>query len=156
MSYCKLGYLYHYEKNKMNKSHIIRDYISEDFEEVLNLWILTGMGGKERKDNHEVIINTIENGGKLIILENGNKIIGTSWLTTDNRRIFLHHFGIHPDFQGQGLSHVLMNATMEYIKEKGMQVKLEVQKDNFKALNLYKKYKFIDFTDYELMMKRDI
>jgi len=42
------------------------------------------------------------------------------------------------------------------IKEKGMQVKMEVHKENRKALNLYRKFKFTDFNDYDLMMKRDI
>lgn len=148
--------MYNYEKHKPEKKIKFRDYKSDDFNHVQDLWELTGVGGKEREDDNEVIMRTIKCGGKLIIMEKNDVIIGTSWLTTDNRRIFLHHFSIHPGFQGQGLSHILMNASMEYIREKGMQVKLEVHKENYKALNLYRKYKFIDFTDYELMIRRDI
>ena len=148
--------MYNYEKHKPEKKIKFRDYKSGDFDHVQTLWDLTEVGGKEREDDNEVIMRTIKCGGKLIIMEKNDMIIGTSWLTTDNRRIFLHHFVIHPDFQGQGLSHILMNASMEYIREKGMQVKLEVHKENHKALNLYRKYKFIDFDGYELMMKRDI
>ena len=139
-------------KNKVK----FRNYKSDDFNHVQVLWELTGMGGKERGDDNEVILKTIKCGGKLIIMEKNDMIIGTSWLTTDNRRIFLHHFGIHPDFQGQGMANMLMDESMKFIKEKGLQVKMEVHKKNIKALNLYRKYNFFDFTDYELMMKRNI
>lgn len=134
----------------------IRDYRKDDYNDVIELWQLTGMAGDERKDDASVIERTIRNGGKLLILEKTGTLIGTSWLTHDNRRTFLHHFGIHPKFQGKGYANALMDASMEYIEELGMQVKLEVHKENFKALNLYRKYKFIDFDKYELMMKRDI
>ena len=139
-------------KNKVK----FRNYKSDDFNHVQVLWELTGMGGKERGDDNKVILKTIKCGGKLIIMEKNDMIIGTSWLTTDNRRIFLHHFGIHPDFQGQGMANKLMDESIKFIKEKGLQVKMEVHKKNIKALNLYRKYKFFDFTDYELMMKRNI
>lgn len=156
MIFCKLGHFYHYEKHKMKNKVKFRDYKPEDFNHVKVLWELTGLGGRERGDGNDVIIRTIESGGKLIIMEKVDKIIGTSWLTTDNRRMFLHHFGIHPDFQGQGLANKLMDETMKFIIDKGLQVKLEVHKENIKALSLYRKFKFLDFTDYELMMKRNI
>jgi len=156
MTICSLGHKLHYEKQKMEKRIVFRDYNSKDFDKIMTLWELTGMGGKERGDNDEVITLSIETGGKLIIMELNKDIIGTSWLTTDSRRIFLHHFGIHPDYQGKGYANSLMDETMKFIKEKGLQVKLEVHKENIKALSLYRKYDFIDFTEYELMMKRDI
>jgi len=156
MSICKIGHLYQYELSKMENKITIRDYQSADFDGVQELWELTGMGGKERADDNNVIIRTIKNGGKLIIFEKNEIIIGTSWLTTDSRRMFLHHFGIHPDFQGQGLANKLMDETMNFIKERGLQVKLEVHKRNIKALKLYRKYNFEDFSDYELMMNRNI
>jgi [ribosomal protein S18]-alanine N-acetyltransferase len=134
----------------------IRDYRPSDFEDVMKLWQMTDMGGEERRDNNEVIMRTISNGGKLIIMEKNYMIIGTSWITHDCRRSYLHHFGIHPDEQGKGYGNILMEETMKYFKEKTYQVKLEVHKDNFKAINLYKKYGFIDFPDYELMMNRTL
>ena len=67
----------------------IRDYKSEDFTEVEKIWIDTGMGGAERGDDDKVIGKTLQIGGKLLILEDTitGEISGTSWLTTDGRRI---------------------------------------------------------------------
>ena len=156
MSICKLGYLHHYELSKMKNEIKIREYKSSDYKEVKNLWDLTGMGGNERGDNNDVILSTIEAGAKFIVLVKNEIIIGTAWLTHDYRRTYLHHFGIHPDFQGQGLANKLMDKCMVLLKEIGYQVKLEVHIENIKAINLYKKYGFSDFPGYELMMNRTI
>ncbi|NPA68930.1 MAG: GNAT family N-acetyltransferase [Chlorobi bacterium] len=133
-----------------------RNYKPEDFDEVMNLWKLTGMGGEERGDDNEVIMRTINAGGNLTLMIKENKIIGTFWLTHDNRRTFLHHFGIHPDFQGQGLATKLMGKCMQEIEKIGFQVKLEVHKENIPALKIYRKYGFVDFPEYELMMLRKL
>ncbi len=156
MTICNLGHLQNYELMKENNRIIYRDYLPEDFDEIMNLWKLTGMGGEERSDDNEVIMRTINAGGNLTLMIKNDKIIGTFWLTHDNRRTFLHHFGIHPDFQGQGLSKILMDKCIKEIKKIGYQVKLEVHKENTIAINLYRKYKFIDFSDYELMMLRKL
>ncbi len=156
MTLCNLGHIQNYELMKEKNKISLRNYTPEDFDEVMNLWKLTGMGGAERNDDNEVIMRTLKAGGKLILMIKKNKIIGTVWLTHDNRRTFLHHFGIHPDFQGQGLSKILMDETLKEIKKTGFQVKLEVHKENLKALSLYRKYGFIYFSDYELMMLRKL
>ncbi|NPA44470.1 MAG: GNAT family N-acetyltransferase [Chlorobi bacterium] len=156
MSICKIGHLQQYELHKMKNKLIIRDYKNGDFEKVQSFWELLKMGGEERKDDNDVIMRTIKNGGKLIILEKNNSIIGTAWLTNDTRRTYFHHFGIHPDFQKQGYGTKLMNECMKYIKEKGLQVKIEVHKKNIAALKLYRNFGFVDFPEYELMMLRDI
>ena len=56
------------EKN--NFAHfIIRDFKSDDYEQINLLWKETGLGGSQRDDNLQVINSTLANGGKLIILE---------------------------------------------------------------------------------------
>ncbi len=156
MSICRIGHLHSYELHKMKKKLIIRDYKPEDFDNVQIFWELLNMGGKERTDDNEVIIRTIKFGAKLFILEKNETIIGTAWLTNDTRRTYLHHFGIHPDFQKQGLANILMDKCMEYIKDTGLQVKIEVHKKNIAALKLYRNYNFINFPEYELMMLREL
>lgn len=143
----------------MNMSKFVfRDYADDDFDGVRDLWQLTGMAGSQRGDNNEVIRNTLNNGGKLIIMEDtaSGKIIGTSWLTNDGRRIYLHHFGILPEYQGQGLSKPLLEKSLEFAKEKGLQIKLEVHKTNLKAIDLYKKGGFKYLGDYLVYIIRSI
>jgi ribosomal protein S18 acetylase RimI-like enzyme len=142
----------------MEPGYIIRDYTGDDFPELIRLWESLGLGGTQRGDNEHIIRRTIQMGGKiLLMIEIGsNSIIGTSWLTIDGRRTYLHHFGIHTDYQGNGLARRLLDASLQHAKSLGMQVKLEVHKDNFKALGLYKKAGFIYLGDYNVYIIRDI
>lgn len=77
-------------------------------------------------------------------------------MTFDGRRIHLHHFGILPEFQGNGLSKILIKKSFDFVKKKGYQVKLEVHKTNKRAINLYKKSGFQSLGDYEIYIIRDI
>ena len=133
-----------------------RDYRQEDFKEVSDLWNELDMGGEERGDTAEIIDQTLSMGGKLIILEDENrkKIVGTSWMTFDGRRIFLHHFGICREEQGKGWGTKLAIESLKFIRNKKCQVKLEVHKNNLVAKKIYEKAGFMTFTDYDIYMIR--
>ncbi|MBT7038366.1 MAG: GNAT family N-acetyltransferase, partial [Bacteroidetes bacterium] len=107
----------------------IRNYIPSDYEQLQYLWEVTGMGGKFRGDNEAVIAKTINAGGKLFVLIHENKLIGSSWITNDARRLYLHHFGILPEYQGEGLSKLLLDESLKFARETKLQIKLEVHKD---------------------------
>ncbi len=138
--------------------YFIRDFCESDYESVIEVWKETGMGGAHRGDNINIIKNTIINGGKLFVLVEklNNKVIGTSWITNDKRRLYLHHFGILPEYQGRKLSYMLMDKSMEYVRKTGLQIKLEVHKDNHIARKLYAKYGFKYLGDYDVFIVRDI
>jgi [ribosomal protein S18]-alanine N-acetyltransferase len=137
---------------------LIREYRDGDFDGITRFWDLTGLGTPERGDNKEIIENTIKIGGTLLVLEEKSTgtISGTSWMTFDGRRILLHHFGILPEFQGNGLSKILLKESLLFVKSKGFQVKLEVHSTNFKAINLYKKFGFRHLGEYNVFIIRDI
>lgn len=141
----------------MHQKINIRNYLPGDFEEVANIWEATGMGGKFRGDDNTVIQNTIKLGGKLLILElpDTAEIIGTSWLTVDGRRIYLHHFGIKPEYQGLGHSKLLLKESMNYARSTGLQIKLEVHRNNLKALKLYQNSGFLNLGDYDVFIIRN-
>lgn len=142
----------------LQNKFIIRKYEDSDYESIVNFWELTGLGAPERGDNKETIETTIRLGGALFVMEEketGN-ITGTSWMTYDGRRILLHHFGILPEFQGNGLSKILLQHSLDFVRLKRCQVKLEVQSSNLKAINLYKKFGFRHLGEYEVYIIRDI
>jgi ribosomal protein S18 acetylase RimI-like enzyme len=126
----------------------ISDYQPGDFVQIEKIWEQTGMGGSARGDTAQTIENSLKQNGRFLVLTNENKIIGTSWMTNDSRRIYLHHFGISPDFQGKGLSKMLLEASLNHVKTVGLQVKLEVHRNNTKAIALYEKYGFRFLGDY--------
>jgi ribosomal protein S18 acetylase RimI-like enzyme len=83
-------------------------------------------------------------------------VVGTSWLTNDGRRLYLHHFAIDPEFQGGGLSKPLLRESLKIAREIGLQVKLEVHQDNERAINFYKKAGFQRLGDYDVYIIRDL
>jgi len=145
-------------ESEFNNDFIIRNYCDDDFENVIHFWDLTDMGNPERGDNKPTIRKTLELGGCLLVMEtkSNKQICGTSWMTTDGRRTLLHHFGILPKFQGKGLSKILLNESLQFIKKQGNQVKLEVHSTNYKAINLYKKFGFTHLGEYKVFIIRDI
>jgi ribosomal protein S18 acetylase RimI-like enzyme len=140
-----------------SKNFIIRDYKPGDFNAVSRLWNDTGMGSPARGDDNNAIERTLNLGGKLLIMEDTEtgELTGTSWMSTDGRRIYLHHFGIRPDYQGKGLSKPLLEKSLDFARSTGLQIKLEVHKDNIKAAGLYEKYGFKYLGDYNVYIIRD-
>ncbi len=140
-----------------NEEYKIRDYKPEDYTQVASLWVDTDMGNPARGDDSKAIENTLKLGGKLLIMCDIQtaEIIGTSWMSTDGRRVYLHHFGIRPDFQGRGLSKPLLEKSLEFARSTGLQIKLEVHKDNYRAVNLYEKYGFQYLGDYNVYIIRN-
>ncbi len=139
-------------------SFYVRRYINDDYPVVTAIWEATGTGGAHRGDDQNSIKNTLQSGGELFVLvdNDSEEIIGTSWITNDGRRLYLHHFAILQEYQSKGLSHLLMEASLKFAKEKNIQIKLEVHKNNEIALNLYKNYGFGYLGDYEVYIIRDL
>ena len=111
-----------------------------------------------RGDNEITIEKSIGLGGCLLVLKKKRTagICGTSWMTYDGRRIYLHHFAIAEKYQGIGLSKPLMHESFKFIKRKGVPVKLEVHRNNLKATGIYKKAGFVSLGDYKVFIIRDI
>ena len=67
-------------------------------------------------------------------------------------------FAIHPDFQGQGLAHVMVEKLVERISKimPDRCVQLYVQADNHRAVSLYQKHGFemIGYMDNVVAMER--
>ncbi|MBW6498903.1 MAG: GNAT family N-acetyltransferase [Bacteroidales bacterium] len=140
---------------KKENKILIRDYSPRDYHAIAVLWAETGLGGPQRGDNQQIIEQSIAMGGKMLVatLEDGT-LIGTSWMTFDGRRIHLHHFGISPKLQRQGIGRQLAIASIAFAKEKGYQIKLEVHQTNTAAIALYKGLGFQYLGDYDVYIIR--
>lgn len=84
-------------------------------------------------------------------LRKDKSIIGYCWtqMLGKSNKAFLknkgriHMFGIDPDYQGKGLSRMLLLSGLHYLKEKGAEVvELTVDKENERALPLYRSLGF--------------
>ncbi|HOE04120.1 MAG TPA: GNAT family N-acetyltransferase [Bacteroidales bacterium] len=138
----------------------IRNYTAADYKGVENVWGLTGMGGAVRGDTPQIIDRTLACGGALFLLvdDTGNEevIAGTSWVTNDGRRLYLHHCGLLPGYQGKKLSHLLVEPALRMAKQLKMQIKLEVHRENLAAKKLYSNAGFTYLGDYDVHIVRDV
>ncbi len=134
----------------------IVDFEDKYYDELNSLWNITGLNTPDRGDNLQTIKQTLSLGGKLLLIFLDKKLIGSSWLTTDGRRLYLHHFCIHPDFQGQKLSKPLLKESLNYAKKINQQIKLEVHQNNHIAKKLYINYGFKYLGDYEVYIIRNL
>lgn len=132
----------------------IRDYQSRDFLQVEAIWKECGIFDSERGDTSEVIDRCNAQGGKLLVMEDPEKrkIFATSWLTWDGRRILMHHFAVLPSYRNQGLGRSLAMKSLEFAREKGAPVKLEVNPLNLPAIKLYQSLGFELLGDYDVYM----
>ena len=141
----------------MTPTPLIRDSREADFPKIAELWACLDLGSPKRGDTLEVIQRTLEHGGIFLVMEDaGGEIIGTSWMTNDARRVYLHHFGIAPACQRQGLGKLLLQASLERAKATGLQIKLEVHRDNQAAIALYRSLGFARLGDYDSYIIRDL
>jgi ribosomal protein S18 acetylase RimI-like enzyme len=138
----------------------IRPYRRGDFQGIMEVWIATEMGRPDRGDDEATVERSVSMGGSMLVMTDGReateRIIGTSWMTFDGRRIHLHHFGILPEYQGRGLSKSLLAESLKFVKKKGYQVKLEVHRSNSVAVKIYEKAGFRYLGDYDVYIIRDV
>jgi len=136
----------------------IRDFRTSDFPRIVKLWEETGIADPDRGDTLDSIEASLDLGGKFFVMEDQKRqvLVGSSWMTFDGRRMYLHHFCIKPSYQNKGYGTELTKASLQFLKQQGYQVKLEVHKDNQIAIRLYTKFGFFKFHDYDILMIRNL
>ncbi|HRY83071.1 MAG TPA: GNAT family N-acetyltransferase [Candidatus Cloacimonadota bacterium] len=127
-----------------------------EFEQVMQIWLQTGLANPARADDRETVQRTLDHGGCLLIAWEGERAMGSSWLTHDFRRLYIHHMGVLPEFQNQGIGKALLGEALEIAHELGYQAKLEVFETNAKALHLYYSFGFENLERYYTLIKRRV
>lgn len=130
----------------------IRNFKPGDFSQIAALWRETGIYNVERGDTSEIICRCNAHGGKFLVMEDEScsRIIGTSWLTWDGRRVLMHHFAVLPSMQRRGYGRKLAMESLAFAREKESPLKLEVQRDNIPAIQLYRNLGFKLFEGLEV------
>lgn len=90
---------------------------------------------------------------------NNLSLIGlvSAYFNNDTKIVFINHVCVLKSFQGYGISKKIISNCICYSKEKKYKfIKLEVYKNNFKAINLYKYFNFEienEFDNYLIMQR---
>lgn len=85
---------------------------------------------------------------KYFVLLKENEFIGFMECSIISPEAELFDIAIKKEYQGKGYSKFLMNYLLEYCKSKNCDtIYLEVNKINYKAINLYKKFGFVEYSE---------
>ncbi len=134
----------------------LQEIDAEQYREVSQLWLETGVGNPARGDSIQVVKATLAQGAVILIARMGRDAVGTLWITHDYRRAYIHHMAVKPEFQNLGIGRKLMKEAKLIASELGLQSKLEVHTDNPAAKKIYSEAGFIVLEGYLTMIKRDI
>ncbi len=126
----------------------------EIFDQIEQIWISTGVSNPARGDDYQVVSRSLNHDGKILSAWDDDLMVGTCWLTSDSRRLYLHHMAVLKDYQNQKVGHLLMESAIKYGRMLGLQMKLEVHENNESAIHLYRKYGFEHLSQYQAMIKR--
>lgn len=140
----------------MIKTITLTDLSQEQYQQISNIWNITGVGNPARGDTYQAVCHTLQNGGRIILAYRDDTAVGTVWLTHDFRRLYIHHMAVMPEFQKQGIGSQLLTEALKIAHELGFQAKLEVNESNITAYNLYHKFGFEPLEAYHTMIKRDV
>ncbi|HUX40722.1 MAG TPA: GNAT family N-acetyltransferase [Rectinemataceae bacterium] len=151
-------------KDSPVESLSIRDFQDADFASLVKLWASSGVASPKRGDSLDSIHATLAARGMILVMDErggagekeDSEIIASVWLTDDGRRLYVHHMAVLPEWQGKGLGKRLMSVSVAIAAERGLQMKLEVARDNERALALYRRFGFEGLGDYEVMIRRRI
>ena len=155
ISYGKIRHMEPKQSGNILSRVVIRDYKQGDYEAIIALWAETGLGGAHRGDNRDVIEESLRIGGKLLVAElDDGRLVGTSWMTYDGRRLHLHHLGVAPECQRRGLGRHLTVVSLAFARERNIQTKLEVHQSNHAAIALYRSLGFQYLGDYDVYIIR--
>lgn len=129
---------------------------SELFDQIMRIWAETGLASPARADDLSTVQGSIAGGGCILIALSEDRMVGTAWLTHDFRRLYIHHMGVLPEYQNRGIGRMIMAEALGMARELGYQAKLEVHKDNPKAMHLYESMGFKPLQGYLSMIRRDL
>lgn len=139
----------------MIKLSSLTEINEEQYQTAVQLWEITGVGNPARGDTLEAVRQTLDHGGRLILLYEDDKAVGTVWLTHDFRRLYIHHMAVHPDRQQRGYGKLMLQEALKIASELKLQSKLEVFEHNLAAYNLYLSLGFQPLEGYHTLIKRD-
>lgn len=101
---------------------IIRKMVIDDYEEIYNLWIsCSGMGLNnldDSKNGIEKFLNRNPDTCFAALID--GKIVGTILVGNDGRRGYIYHTAVNPKYQRQGIGAGLVKASLNALKEQGI------------------------------------
>lgn len=122
----------------------IRVMTSDDYDQVIKLWNVSGGVGVNPDDSREYITRYLQRNPatSFVAVENG-VIVGAIQAGHDGYRGFIHHTAVSESHRGKGIGTKLVNAALEAIGNEGInKVVLVVFKSNSTGNSFWEKQGF--------------
>ena len=137
------------------EEHLIREMVTEDYDEVYQLWSLTkgiGLSGADTRENIDAYLR--RNKDLSFVCEKSNRIIGAILCGHDGRRGFIHHLVIDEEYRRIGLAKKLVSKSLERLKQENIQkCHLFVMKDNELGKEFWVKTNWVQREDIGVFSK---
>jgi ribosomal protein S18 acetylase RimI-like enzyme len=124
------------------------------YNEIMRLWLETGISNPARNDSLEALQYNLDHGGIMLLAHRDSELTGTAWLSHDFRRLYIHHMAVLPICQNMGVGRLLLDEAVRIADDYGYQAKLEVHEANAAARHLYASCGFTDLEGYITMIRR--
>ena len=127
------------------KEIIIRDFSIRDYEELIEMWVESGLSFKpEGRDSREKIGKELEGGaGSLLIAEMGGKIAGSVLVTHDGRKGWINRLAVLPELRGKGIGGKLASEAQKKLDEAGIEITASlIEEDNTDSILFFRKLGF--------------
>ena len=124
------------------------DCYAKDFADLNYQWISESYGIEEH--DHDQLDNPreaiIEMGGEIFFAIAGDKVAGTvAMIRMDGDDFELAKMAVHPNFRGRKIGDLLMNACVDFAKNKNANsIILESNTKQAAAISLYRKHGFVE------------
>lgn len=99
----------------------IREIHPDDYAEIIELWKRTpGMGINEADSESNIHHFLLCNRGLSFCYKEKNRIIGTSLCGQDQRRGYIYHTAVSPEFRGRGIGRILVEKSLGGLRMQGI------------------------------------
>ena len=137
-------------KNKI----IIRNFKFSDMEEVINLWDLCGLIVPSNNPETDIELKMKFQPELFFVAESEGKITGSVMTGYDGHRGWLNYLGVHPDHRKNGCGRLLIEYSIEKLKELGCpKINLQVRNSNTAVKDFYKKLGFLEHEVTSMQLK---
>jgi ribosomal protein S18 acetylase RimI-like enzyme len=132
----------------MESKLIIRNYITEDKERVIEVWKACRLIVQGNDPVNDINLKIKFQPELFFVATCDDEIIGTVMTGYDGHRGYLNYLGIHPEYRNKGYGRTLVEYSVQKLKELGCpKVNIQIRNSNTGVAGFYLK---LGFTDHEV------
>ena len=136
----------------------IRRLTTADYDEIVDLWSITGLPCKPKgRDSRKAIAEEMRlNPDFFLGAFEEERLVGVAVVSCDSRKGWINRLAIHPDYRGRGIAIDLINKCQNVIKRQGLKLFCTlIEESNTPSIKLFKKLGYAEHRDILYFCKRE-